>query len=157
NPIALTLSNDVAIAIKGPTSVIALKPFSISLIVTNSGPDASTEVVLVNPVPANTRFSTGNASQGTIIETNSAVVVTIGSLSSGQQVQVDLTFIPEALGFITNTATISKHESDPRLENNIATIRMEVGIECAGMPQGAVGWWSGDGDAVDRLQGNNGL
>jgi uncharacterized repeat protein (TIGR01451 family) len=157
NPIALSLSNDLTITIEGPAFATALKPFSVSLVVSNSGPDVSSDVVLTNPLPTNTRFSAGSVSQGTIFETNSAVVAIIGSVNSGQQVQIDLTLIPEALGFITNVATVAKHEAEPRPENNVATARIEVGIECAGMPQGAIGWWSGDGDAVDRFGGNNGL
>jgi uncharacterized repeat protein (TIGR01451 family) len=155
NPIALNFSNDLSLLVSASGMATILHPFTISITVSNAGPESSTGVMVTNTL-AGARFSAGVTTQGAVQETNGVVVASVGTLDGGQQAVVQLTYVVDAFGSVTNVVVTARNETDPFPGNNQASTQIPVIVDCAGFPQGAIAWWSAEGNAVDRIGGNNG-
>jgi uncharacterized repeat protein (TIGR01451 family) len=92
--------------------------FRFTLTATNRGPDVAPDVVLFNPLPGGTDFS--SATNG--VFTNEAVTFAIPSLAPGQGTNFSLVLTATDIGSLTNTTTISSAIYDPFLPNNTATL-----------------------------------
>jgi uncharacterized repeat protein (TIGR01451 family) len=92
--------------------------FLITLTATNLGPDAAPGVVLFNPLPSGSEFS--SATHG--LFTNGAITFAISNLAPGAGTNFSLVLTASEIGSLTNTTTISSAIYDPFPPNNTATL-----------------------------------
>ena len=106
---------------------------SYVVVVTNPGPDAASDVVLTDVLPANLRFVALLAPAGWTVTTppldsSGTVTASTSSLAAGASagftLNVDAT--ADAAGTITNTATIAAATPDPQASNNASTSSVVV-------------------------------
>ena len=116
----VTFAADLSLTKSGPESVTPGRTFSYELVVTNSGPNDASGVILADVTPPGLTF-VRNAGACT-----TPFPCTLGTLQAGQSVEIAATFAVPA-GYTTpnpiaNTATVSSDAADPDLSNNTATI-----------------------------------
>lgn len=120
------LAADLALAMTAtPDPVKKNAKLVYTLTVTNTGPDTATDVSLTDTLPANIRFVSAVANQGTCSGT-STVNCALGSLASGGQITVTITLKPTRLGTLTNTAQVTAAENDPDASDNSASTTTSV-------------------------------
>ncbi|MEM7114097.1 MAG: hypothetical protein AAF614_16805 [Chloroflexota bacterium] len=126
-----------------------------TLTIQNNGPDAATNVVLLDTLPAGVTFESVSSSHGTCSEANHEVSCQIGGLANGESAVVTIVVTPSEAGTIVNTAVVSSDEVDPDSNNNSASATTEVvetpTFACAGMVATIVGT-----PQADILQGTPG-
>jgi uncharacterized repeat protein (TIGR01451 family) len=109
---------DLSIAKTGPPQLIPNSTFSYSILVTNNGPLAATNVVVTDVLPAGVTFQSAIASQGSCSGT-STVTCTLGGLANGGTASITLTVLVTATtGTISNTASVAATEVDPTPTNS---------------------------------------
>ena len=112
---------DTAVSVSGPTGTIrAGSPLSLSIVVTNNGPNTSSAVVLGVTLPANTTVV--SASVGFSVSGN-VVNLAVPDLAKSANATITLTVTPNAPGPFTATATLG---ADPDLSNNSAAVSLTV-------------------------------
>jgi uncharacterized repeat protein (TIGR01451 family) len=111
-----------------PTAQIG-GPLTYALTINNLGPWTASGVVVSNPIPIGADFVSASATQGSCVVTNGSLVCALGSLTRGATATVRLQVVPQVLGSITNSATITGNESDPDLTNNSTILSMAVNPE----------------------------
>ncbi len=105
-----------------PAPGTVLESVACTMIVSNTGPGQATAVRLDSPLPAGAGFVSAAVSQGAWIITNSALVCDLGTLGAGASATVVLTLRPGATGSLTNSAVVTRAETDSRPDNNSATV-----------------------------------
>src|SRR5262245_11402962 len=96
---------------------------SYAIVVMNNGPDASSNVVLTDTLPANVTFVSANAPSEWSCntpqkDTIGALNCTSPGLNAGQNAAFTVMVKPTALGIVTNTVTVASSDPDPSPENN---------------------------------------
>jgi uncharacterized repeat protein (TIGR01451 family) len=94
-----------------------------AIVVMNSGPDPSGNVVLSDTLPANVTFVSANTPDDWSCntpqkDTAGALNCSSGGLNTGQNASFTIVVKPTAVGIVTNTVTVASTEPDPNLENN---------------------------------------
>ena len=111
---------DLSIVKTGPALVTENETFSYDLTVTNDGPADATEVVIVDPLPANSTFVSADAG---CTEAAGTVTCAIGALAAGDSASRSITVVAgSAGGDLTNTATVSGFNTDPDPSDNSSTV-----------------------------------
>ncbi|PKQ18877.1 MAG: hypothetical protein CVT66_11850, partial [Actinobacteria bacterium HGW-Actinobacteria-6] len=96
------------------------QPLTYDIVITNNGPDAASDVHVVDTLPAGSTFV--NASTGC---TESAGVLDcfLGPLAAYETTTVTLTLIPNTTGSLTNVVSvIPPDENDPLTDDNISSV-----------------------------------
>ena len=100
-----------------------------TLVVTNDGPDAATDVVLTDTLPPEVSFASVTSTQGSCGESGGTVTCDLGTLANGASSAVDITVLPGSPGTLQNTASVSTASSfDPDDTNNTAVETTVVGF-----------------------------
>jgi len=101
----------------GPDPVIVGGDVTYTIVVTNRGPDAATDLVLADALPGSVVFV--SASPGC---TNAGGVITCGlvGLASGASTSIVIVVTTTVEGTITNQVGVAGKEGDPDLANNAA-------------------------------------
>jgi uncharacterized repeat protein (TIGR01451 family) len=86
--------------------------------VTNNGPDPAEDVTISDQLPPSVEFVSSTASVGSCGESSGTVPCTVGTMSNGDEVTIDIVVRPTVVGLITNTASLSSVTSDPNPDNN---------------------------------------
>ncbi|HYE16313.1 MAG TPA: hypothetical protein VD968_17880 [Pyrinomonadaceae bacterium] len=107
-------------ASKNPAAVNQI--FNYSITVSNEGPDAATQVVVTDTLPAGPSFVSAEASQGACLFSSGTVTCQLGTLAGGATASVIIKIKPRAEGTLTNTATVSAAEPDPDTSDNSSTV-----------------------------------
>jgi thermitase len=94
------------------------RPMTYTLTVTNNGVDDAQSVLVSDTLPSSVSFESATASQGSCDESAGTVTCGLGAVESGATATVDIVVTPNAVGTITNTASVSSLISDPNLSNN---------------------------------------
>jgi len=132
---ALPVGADVAITKIAPATAVAGTAVTYSLNVTNSGPATAANVVVTDPLPAQTRFLSFTAPAGWVCVTpavggSGAITCTKASMAVAEAAVVTISarVCPEtACGTaMSNTATVSSTTSDPLPANNASTTNVTV-------------------------------
>ena len=98
------------------------------LAVRNEGPGEATGVTVQDPVPAGLFLQSAQPSQGTCTLTVEQLICRVGSLVSGGQALVSVTYTvaADARGTLVNEASVFGDQPDPDPSNNIARSAITV-------------------------------
>jgi uncharacterized repeat protein (TIGR01451 family) len=102
-----------------PRQAVVGQLVTFTIVVSNVGPDAATNVVLTDQLPAGLRFVSAQASQGNYDSTTGAW--TIGTLDSAASATLRITVRVRDAGTIRNTVQVTSDLFDPNLANNTAS------------------------------------
>lgn len=131
---------DVAVVKTGPALVTEGDTFTYNLTVTNNGPATATNVVVSDPLPANSTFVSASAG---CAEAAGTVTCTIASLASGASVPLQISVTAGSAGSsLANTATVAAFQFDPDLSNNgsTAVTTLNHNPVCTAVTAGGILW-----------------
>jgi len=123
-------SSDLSVVVSdSPDPVVVDNNLSYVVHISNSGPQLSTGVGLVDSLPEAATFVSVSATQGTCKYKNGSVYCKLGTISNGGSADVtivastleDKVGVPAQGGSIVNTAVIAGDNDDSNLDNNSAT------------------------------------
>jgi uncharacterized repeat protein (TIGR01451 family) len=121
-PVTMTVAPFADLAITGsaaPDPVRQSQPLTYTLTVSNTGPDDTTGVIVMDTLPVGVTFD--HASAG-CSEASGEVTCDVGDLAAGNMVELTIVVMaPPMGGEITNTAMVSSDLADADLTNNTAT------------------------------------
>jgi uncharacterized repeat protein (TIGR01451 family) len=121
-PISVILHNDLSLAVSDfPHPVCLGGKISYSLIVSNTGPAAATNVTVTNLLSALASFVSASSSQGTCTNNGSTVTCDLGSIDGLATASITIVASVGQLGNVTNKATAYRAEFDPYTTNNSVT------------------------------------
>jgi uncharacterized repeat protein (TIGR01451 family) len=121
NEIAVGARNDLAVAVvDSPDVVILGNELTYRVIVTNSGPDKATGVVLTNLLPAEVSFLSYATFNGVCSNAGSLVVCALNNLSAGDSARIAIVTRAATPGVFTNFASVVRSEPDGYAPNNTA-------------------------------------
>lgn len=124
---------------------------------TNRGPQEARGVFVTHQLPSDVLLLLATNSQGTIVQTNPFVRWEIGTLATGTNATLTLTFVPTSAGTLNGTAYVSHYEKDPAPANNLSTLDLVVSpIPCAVTTMDLVSWWPAEVDVLDAIGNNHG-
>lgn len=111
--------SDLAITKSGPSTAIAGAPLTYSIVVSNAGPDAASNVVVTDILPAGATFVSATPSQGACSGTNT-VTCNLGTMANGASANIALTILaPNTPQTFSNTASVTTTSAlDPNPANN---------------------------------------
>lgn len=103
---------------------------SYNIVASNGGPDNASNVVVSDPIPANTTFVSASVSQGTVMFDGSTVTANFGTINAFESASLSLTVsvntdTPRNTP-ISNTATGTTDTFDPEMSNNSATATTSI-------------------------------
>lgn len=130
---------DLAVTMTDAPNPVAVNGnLTYTLIVTNSGPSDANGVVLSNTLPSSVSFVSASSSQGSCIQDGGTVTCSLSNLNNGTTAIITIEVLPTATGMITNLASVSGHQIDLLLSNNIsATATRVLGIDFGDAPGSA--------------------
>ena len=112
---------DLAVGLTVPVSLDVGGTLTNTIMITNSGPDAATGVVLANLLPTGVTFVSASLSQGNLTSTDGGrVICDLGSLPAGSAAKVIILTTPSLAGSLLNSVTVSASEEDLNPANNTA-------------------------------------
>jgi uncharacterized repeat protein (TIGR01451 family) len=94
-------------------------PLTYTILVTNNGPEAASDVVVTDALTGLVTFV--SASGASCSELGGVVKCNLGTLSMGDTVQITIVVSPDVEGVVVNTATVVSPETDPNPANNTAS------------------------------------
>ena len=146
NAFDVAVSNDLYVAISdSPDPISAGTQLTYEVSVGNTGPAASTGVVLTNFLPSAVSFISATASQGTWTNVGEMVVADLGMVPGGSNATVTITVVPTVADMtLQNSAAAVRAEADAYLPNNAATAttlvsQPEIAIADAAVAEGNTG------------------
>jgi uncharacterized repeat protein (TIGR01451 family) len=127
-------SADLSITKTGsPNPVTVGSNLTYTITVTNNGPSGATGVTVSDSLPSGVTFVSATPSQGNCSGTTT-ISCGLGSLSNGGSATVTIVVTPTQAGGISNTATVTRNETDPDLTNNSDTRVTTVNPPSAAAP-----------------------
>lgn len=100
--------------------------FRFTISIFNNGPDAATNAIISDLVPANATFIGAFSSQGSVSYTNGQVVCNAGLVPFYRTASMTIELMVPLIGQITNSATVSSDTPDSTPTNNTATFTTTV-------------------------------
>jgi uncharacterized repeat protein (TIGR01451 family) len=124
---AITPTADMSVAISDapdPGSVGSDMTYTVTVI--NHGPSAASGIVITNLLSPDVTFVSDTCH--CLLQTNNSLACTLDSLPRGGLISFNIVVTPNAVGVITNTASVFAAELDPNLLNNTATETTEIDV-----------------------------
>ena len=109
-----------------PSNAVAGLPITLTLRVTNVGPQNASAVYLVNPLPAGAEFLSATVSQGAWSFTNGVFAAELGAFAPGATASAALTLAFTSGGSHLDTATVSSLGLDVNDSDNFASALVHV-------------------------------
>jgi len=101
-------------------AVIVGSPLTYTLAISNTGPDAATNVKITDTLPASVTFKSVAASAGSCSGT-AIVVCSLGGIANNGTATVSIVVTATTAGNVNNTATVAANEADPNTGNNTSS------------------------------------
>jgi uncharacterized repeat protein (TIGR01451 family) len=118
---------DLAVSAQWPDAPVVIgHAFTLSLLVTNQGPSAASDVIVTNALPAALTLVSAQPSQGTNWLQDGVLICDLGPLAASNAATVVLALLPVQVGPFTNTAIVTAPEADPDGTNNLAVSTVTV-------------------------------
>src|SRR5438094_1390776 len=114
-----------------PAPPITGTNFSYTVIVTNRGPDAATNVTMIDVLPTDVSFASVASSQGNYTNYGGVVTCDLGFLTNGASATVTITVRPLAAGTLANVARAFSATTDLDYTNNAVTTETVVLVPAA--------------------------
>ncbi|HEY0159174.1 MAG TPA: Calx-beta domain-containing protein [Thermoanaerobaculia bacterium] len=126
---------DLSLTKLGPESVDPGEPITYTITVSNAGPQAATNVVVEDTIPAGTTFVSATPSQGSCSGT-AVVTCNLGTIGDDSSATITLIVTaPLVNGPISNTATADSDETDPTVAAGTAPTFVNGAVSnAAGIP-----------------------
>lgn len=108
-------------------------PVSYTLRVVNYGPDSASSVVVTDPLPAGSTFTSASGTGWTCGAVSGVVTCTMPTLAVGPAAAITLVFNAPSVvraGTLSNTATVSSAMIDPESGNNSSTSHIPLHLGC---------------------------
>ncbi len=102
-----------------PNPIVIGSTITYTLAASNAGPGPASNVVVTDPLPANVTYVSNTCGAAFAAPT---VTWTIGDLASGANASCNIVVTVNAVGQISNTATITADQTDPNMANNSSTV-----------------------------------
>lgn len=130
-PIHVALSNDCLLAVEAfPKPVVVGSNLTCTLTVYNPGPDTATGLHVTNTLPAGLLFHSVQSSQGQCTFAQPIVACDLGTLAPNETLEILIQAQANAIGVVTNSAALTRAESDVDPLNN----RVHVSIPVVPVP-----------------------
>jgi len=127
HPVTLEAVADLQLAVADmPDPVAVGSNLTWTITVENLGPSPATGVIVTNPIPAMASWVGASATQGSCVENGGLVTCDLGTMTSGQIVEISLVVTPLASGTLNDTAGVAGNELDLSPANNIDTAATQV-------------------------------
>ncbi|MBC8094311.1 MAG: DUF11 domain-containing protein [Akkermansiaceae bacterium] len=121
------LRNDLGVSVSASTALADVRSNLVySIVVSNSGPDTATSVMVTNLLPAEVNLLSVTPSQGSSSSSGRTVVCSLGSLTGGAFATITITTKPNADGLITNLVSVAGANPESYLLNNTAIVVTRV-------------------------------
>jgi uncharacterized repeat protein (TIGR01451 family) len=117
---------DMAVNNSSPTAINVSSNATVTLTVTNLGPDAATGVVVSDVLPAGLTFTTASVSQGTWSNSGNSFNASLGAMANQSTATVTIQAIATVAGQWTNSASVSSGTADSSSANNTASASIFV-------------------------------
>jgi uncharacterized repeat protein (TIGR01451 family) len=112
---------DLAVGLTVPTSVNVGGTLTNTIIITNSGPDTATGVLVSNQLPVGASFVSASLSQGSFLSAAGGwVTCNLGSIPAGASAKVTVLTTPTVSGSLVNWVSVASNEEDLVPANNTA-------------------------------------
>ncbi len=102
----------------GPDPVTAETELAYTIEVTNAGPEAATEVLVADDLPAQIEFVSATPAQGSCGRRGGKLTCQLGTIQSGAATTIEIRLVPRKAGTLVNTATVSTADTDPEAAND---------------------------------------
>ncbi|MBA4150027.1 MAG: M36 family metallopeptidase [Verrucomicrobia bacterium] len=128
-PFDMASTNDLALVMTSSPQIVG-KNFTVSynILVVNTGPAASSGVILTNVLPDEAMFDSATTTQGVITHAGSTIVCALGDMPGGSDATITVTATFPSTGVFTNWAFISRDEPEADLLNNSGSAMTTVVI-----------------------------
>jgi uncharacterized repeat protein (TIGR01451 family) len=124
-------TNDISVAlIDSPDPVPASTLLTYLIVVTNTGPNVATDVLVDDVLPPNITVQSAMPTQGSCTIYTNAIICELGNVAGATGASVSITAFPNLTTKFTNQVTIYRGEADGTLANNSA-----VAVTTATLPQ----------------------
>lgn len=120
DPFEVNIAN-IGLGVSAPPQVLIASPFNYSILVTNFGPQAATQVSLSNALPADAIFVSASSSGGGCSYANGILTCELDGLGVGQSAQIAVSVNPLRGGPLASVFRAGAFEFDPALSNNVVT------------------------------------
>ena len=117
---------DLIVTNSGPNSSTEGSNVTFNLTVTNAGPTNTTNVVLTDTLDPNLQYVSATKSQGSFTHSGGVITFSLGSVAVGQTVTATVTAQALELGNLTDTASATSGLSDANPYNNTAAVVVPV-------------------------------
>lgn len=114
----LAASDLVLSVTDAPDPVAENNNLTYTIAVTNKGPDAVTDVIVTDVIPASSLFVSCTPSQGAYLQDGDIITCSLGSMASAAKATVTIVVKPSEPGSITNQVSVS---GDTVTDNNRAS------------------------------------
>ena len=99
-------------------TVLAGSNVTYSVVLTNKGPVAATDVMVQDQLPAGTVLVSATSTKGTCELRQNVLVCPVGTLAVGETASITLVLRTSLSGYLTNSARVSADQADPRPADN---------------------------------------
>jgi uncharacterized repeat protein (TIGR01451 family) len=118
---------DLAISALASTNIVATNTdFSYTLTVTNGGPNAASNTVVLDKLPNAATFVSGFSPNGTVTLSNGVVRCSLGTLTNGQSAVVQVTARATVAGILNNIATVLSDAVEANPNNNSSATSIQA-------------------------------
>jgi uncharacterized repeat protein (TIGR01451 family) len=154
NPFDVMRTNDLEVNLSAyPTPITVGSNLSYSVMVLNSGPGASTSVLVTNTFSPDVSFVSATPTQGSCSYSNGILNCNLGTIGGLASATVTIVVTPIVANKpFTNAVTVARSEAEADVGNNTASIvnsaSVDYGLLIAEALDAGELWWSLGGDKM---------
>lgn len=125
--IGATVSADLALGKTANLTTTSVgSGFTYMLSVTNAGPNTASNVTVSDPLPDIVSFVSASSGQGSCSSSAGTVSCSLGQVTAGQTVQIQIAVQAASSGLAVNTANVASYTADPGSGNNASTVQTTI-------------------------------